>query len=384
MAVDSLFDIIGFSSCTIILILGVLLAFISVPEGEQWGEFRRMKLSLTSAYLILSLLGVVDHIIDPGGGAAKLSQLEVSAVLFIAAFQALLFTATNLTFVRSSIVTPLNISINALAIIIVGMALFSSLGSEWFEPIRYVACAIYFGQLCYYTLIFNKELKICIRRLEEYYDDDMQTRLNWIRNCYYSALVVGFAALLCVALPISKIYYIVFVILYTIYYAYILGKVYHYRLGAKFIVNIPATKESKSKIETLALEATDKQCADLKRKLDQWQEQKKYLEKDVAMDEIVEALGVSRRFLSAYFTEQYQTTFRKWRKELRLQEAARLLVEEDRVKINYLYDRVGFASEANFYREFRIMFGSTPTNYRAKGRGEISPKHWHDKSARLS
>ncbi len=374
---SNLFDVVGVVSSVVIFMLGVILVYIPVPRTEGWDDFRQMRIYLVAAYLILALVGVVNNVVEipsqSSGGvpSGNLSYLERLIVLFIASFQALLFTATNLTFIRSRFVRFRNMAGNSVAIFVVALICFPLLKTEYHQIMIYVAGALYGIQLIAYTAIFQREFELAVKRLEEHYDDNMKVRIEWIRLCYYSALVVGVAAFLLSVLPVSKQYYTYFTILYTIYYLYILSRVIYYRINAKFIIEAPISIEPEEVKQPLVEPMKDysfdmSKYDELEQRLEEWVELRKYIASDVATNDIVAEIGVSRRLFSSYFTQKHNTTFRKWRQDLRLEEATKILENPEYIKVSAIYQMVGFSDDGNFYREFHKKYGTSPAKYRKR------------------
>lgn len=75
--------------------------------------------------------------------------------------------------------------------------------------------------------------------------------------------------------------------------------------------------------------------------------------------------------LHHYFRERMGVDFRTWRNRLRLEEAARLLVEEPETKVLDIAERVGFSNRSNFSRQFLAHTGLTPGRWREKARTSL-------------
>ena len=86
---------------------------------------------------------------------------------------------------------------------------------------------------------------------------------------------------------------------------------------------------------------------------------------DVSVDEIADALGVSRSFLSRCFKEVHGMTILEYLLGVRMKKALGLLDETD-LSINEISARVGFNNANYFFRKFKEEFGFTPTQYRTE------------------
>ena len=109
----------------------------------------------------------------------------------------------------------------------------------------------------------------------------------------------------------------------------------------------------------------DGQLLRLEQAIDRWVQMRKYTQKDVSPDDVAEQLGTNRRYLAWYFTTQRHTTFRSWRLKLRIAEAERLLRDDSEVSTASLHDMVGVGDKSNFHKQFKLVTGMTPSEYKA-------------------
>lgn len=83
----------------------------------------------------------------------------------------------------------------------------------------------------------------------------------------------------------------------------------------------------------------------------------------VSLEEVAEATGISRYYVSHLFKELMDNTFIGYVNELRLNHAAMLLVTTDSPIIE-IASKSGFNNLSNFNRAFKMYFGKTPSAYR--------------------
>ena len=67
--------------------------------------------------------------------------------------------------------------------------------------------------------------------------------------------------------------------------------------------------------------------------------------------------------LKWYFTNRLHTTFRTWRLTLRVEEAKRLLRDED-APTSSVHTMVGVSDKSNFHKQFCKLVGMTPREYK--------------------
>lgn len=361
-------DALSFVSAVATTVAALLMAGIRVPHTKRWRSYRRMRTILVTSYLVLSLSNFITSLLQAEEDSP---ELLATVTLIVASLQALLFTATCLTFVRPLIVTRRRLTAHFSVIAAAGALLLTLMAyvPKVFPCCFWTAMACYAVQLVLYTLVFHRSFIQCTRRLEQHYDEEESGRLGWIRRCFHGALGIGVTAL---AFSIPRIgipYYECFMVVYTLYYVYMCHCMMTYRTSSTFIVEVmgqaaePETENAPA--EELPYVPAPKEQA-LEEALEKWQKDKRFKQADVSPDEVAAQLGTSRRYLSWYFTTRKHTTFRSWRLKLRIAEAERLLRECPSTTVAELHELVGMGDRSNFHKHFRLTTGFTPSEYKAR------------------
>lgn len=366
-------DLLTFVSAAVIAVMALFMLGVRVPHAPQWKAYRRMRAILAVAYMLLAISGFVTSIMQLEEG----SQAWLSAVtLVVASLQALMFTATTVTFV-----SPLSINLRwflpqIVGILAGGAAVIGTLACipPLFPVAFWTFAAAYAVQLALYWRFFRRRFARCVERLEAHYDDDESGRLKWIAHCFYSALGIGLLAFVFSVFSMGIGFYDCFVVAYTAYYIYMVRCLVNYRIGNSFVVKVVAEPEPVAEQQAdagqpgeCAAEATADECEKaLAEALQRWQEEKMYTRKDVTPDEIAVQLGTTRRYLAWYFTNRLHTTLRSWRLKLRIAEAERLLREEPGISVAALHEMVGVGDRSNFHKHFHQATGLTPSEYKVK------------------
>lgn len=86
---------------------------------------------------------------------------------------------------------------------------------------------------------------------------------------------------------------------------------------------------------------------------------------NATLNEIADALGVSRKDFSDYLYEELNTTFPSWASEQKLDHFTTQLLRTDR-KISELAMACGYASITALNRAFKARYGMSPSDYREK------------------
>ncbi|MGG4090390.1 helix-turn-helix domain-containing protein [Paenibacillus lautus] len=98
------------------------------------------------------------------------------------------------------------------------------------------------------------------------------------------------------------------------------------------------------------------------------QEVKTYIEKhytkaELSLDYLQDKFGISGKYLSRLFKEEYGLKFVDFLIDLRIQEAKRLLTESA-LSVQEITERVGYSSPISFARTFKKITGVPPMDYR--------------------
>ncbi|MDR2951377.1 MAG: helix-turn-helix domain-containing protein [Prevotella sp.] len=222
--------------------------------------------------------------------------------------------------------------------------------------------------MVYYILLFRKKYAQYLKQLDDYYDEDEDNRLRWVKVSFYMALCIGVLALFMSYLPLQYvgcfisaiiIFYIFFAIKYSNY-----PLDFHYIISAVYAreATLPITLESDiSEAELLPLSEKEQK---LQYAIDKWVEEKQYQYADVSRDDIAKGLGTDRNFLTYFFHNRMKIEFRVWRTQLRIEEAKELLIKYPDLSISKVGCIVGITDRSNFQKKFRGMVGLSPKNWR--------------------
>ena len=362
-------------SSAVILTLAFLLVIVRLPNkgNKMHAKFNQARLFLALSYFILGASGAVTCF-SPAHTVAPSELLFITAS--VAAFQALLFTATHIVFIQPSVLNRKNLlrqvfGILAAILLFNIIYLYGSLPDLLFQALIFT---VYLLQQIYYTYLFRRLHRRCVRQMERYYDEEQKSRLSWINLSFYSALTVGLLSLLS---SVCGLYmYVVFIVLYTFFYTYMVVLLYNNRLITEIIP--PAVSDAASEPEPAGQPAdaaetcptvtvTPADCEEqyriLQEHLTVWIAEKGYQQKDLNVDDIAHMLGVSRDFLRYYFRTYVHSDFRTWRSELRIGEAKRLMVEHPDYSFTRIAEIVGFNHRSNFFNQFQKLEGMTPSEW---------------------
>lgn len=348
--------------------LALVLIFVTMPGNDQWRPFRRMNRLLVACCVVMCVANLVTSLLnveDTGGIEMRVSMLIVSM------YQAMLFTAACITFILPRTVSVGWLSANTALITVIsaGMAYMLYADSSHADTGLWAGMAAYVLFIVYYCRLFRRSYREALRCLETSYDEDMSGSLKFSVKCFIGALLVGLSALIYIIFDLGPVCYQVFTCIYAVYYIYLVICTINYRIKAGYIVKVVAAPEkvlcndgSDAAIPDVeSLDADAERC--LAEAIDRWVESRQYVRCDLTVEEIAGQLCTTHEMFKWYFANRIGTPFRTWRQELRLQEAKRLLREED-VSVSAVHKMVGIADKSNFHKIFRKQTGMTPQEYR--------------------
>lgn len=94
--------------------------------------------------------------------------------------------------------------------------------------------------------------------------------------------------------------------------------------------------------------------------------QQVYLNQDLKVSDVADALGVHRNTISACINAQKGCSFNQFINDYRIEYAKKLLRETDEIKIAHICHEAGFATESTFFRAFKASTGMTPKEWAEK------------------
>lgn len=362
------YQLIDISTAVITLTVAVVLLCLKIPVGEQWRGVRRMVILLCASYFCLGLSNLACSLFALNEADNMLIR---HIVIFVAFYQALLFTATCLTFVAPHRAGIRWLSVNVAVIAIVCAANFCIIDGGTSEWLLIVDIALYIAQLVYYCVLFHNGYRHCRRALEEIYDEELSSRLRYIRNCFIGALGIGIYALLYGIFGSGGVGYSIFTVVYTLYYVYVVICIINYRTDTN-VVKAANTDTEDTMAAVAVMPATEEESvapisrAEEKRlaaAIAQWVSDKQFVNSDHTVEEIARELSTTQPVLRWYFTNRLNTNFRTWRIGLRIEEAKRLLADKN-VVVAEVHRMVGVADKSNFHKQFRQATGMTPKQYK--------------------
>lgn len=381
---EKLFFLSEIVICTLCFLMGVVFLVLPVPGDRKFQGYRISLKVLAVDYFVLGLLDITSLLFWEEShvfGYFNFIRALVSSL------QAFLFTFALLNLLNPRFIARRRLLQNLLplaAFVLVYVAsrlLFgdyelqslSQLGEGVKHPtmaIRVLFFVFYAAQLCYFCHLFYIEAKQLKKGLEDYFSDTHQLNLKSYRNLLGGAIVIGVMALASLVQS-SLIYESFFAIAIFIFYFLFAIKFINY---TKIFVLIEPAILSQAEKEPIQLggfiEIPDCEVGRAGNNLN-WKklrsrivDEQHYLKEQVTLEDIAQALRISRTSLSNLINSEEGQNFYSWINSLRIDYAKKLILNDSDYTIAQIARVTGFTETSNFSRTFKNITGLTPTEWR--------------------
>jgi len=312
------------------------------------------------AFLSLGVMNIVEISIQMDEMNVQTTKM---IALLICLLQSFLFTYTNITLINVHFVTKQRILLESIPIflfcILTTISLSASYLSEYTEVLFYVFIAYYISALIRYTILFKKNYKDYILKMNNFYAEQEYKRFRWIHFSFYAALILGVMALV-VTLSFSVVTGIIFSVFIIAFYSYYGVQFINY---AFIFQNIEAVIAENEK-DNIAITPTIRDYSLLETNIEKWIANKMFLENGINIEQAAKQLNTNRTYLSDYVNACLRKTFKEWISELRINEAKKLLLKHPGSSITDICEMAGFSDKSNFGRLFTKQTGMSPHVWR--------------------
>ena len=363
-------------------VLAVLLMLIKIPHSDYSSKLASSKLAIVVSFLIC---GYMMFYTMAQYGAAHIWDWELFTMLtiyIVVHFSTSIISYSMISLLKTEKHKRQNLFMPGLfmSAIIAFMLLesYKSGNMTYFWVMCIIALSTFLIQSVTYIVYFDRAYKQSLKDLENYYDDDEEHKLRWIRFCYVFSMLTNLFVLVYIGLYWLLDYKMEVAALYTFWYLlymlYLSSNFISFLGSHKLILDavahnvltgniFPQRAQRSRKTEGPKLNM-DKEFAKLDRNIEQWVADKRYCEYDNTRDQIASDLKTTKDILHLYFMTKMGIDFRTWRTGLRIEEAKRLLLENRDASINIVAEVSGFSDKSNFHRQFVKIVGCSPKQWR--------------------
>lgn len=357
----TLFYIVN-AAIPLILIFSALLMFsLSIPLATELDNYRASRKIIAYAYLIFGVFSGMNAFMN-GSGTSKSDMLIVAAMsLIIASFQSFLFTYTLIILINPSFFTRRWLLGQLIPISVFSVLSFFFLflsDASLRAGVFYSFFTFYIYQLFFYTHTFIKEYKQYHSAAGNYFSGDEAKRLNWVAVAFFSALSIGVLVLTLIVYP-NPVYDLIVAVLCGIFYTgFLVGYINYPYIFNKVIIEKeePIADVNEDRVPQYGLTQL----------IEQWIAAKSYVEPNITIIGLANALNTNRTYLSAYINNNMRMNFNTWVNALRIEDAKKLLKETTDLSIADIAARLGYADHSSFSRQFKKNTGLSPIEWKKK------------------
>ena len=374
-------------------VLAVLLMLIKIPKSDYSEKLAKSKLAMIASFLICSFM-MFYTMSQYGRPYVWNWELLIMLVIYIVVhFSTVIISYSMTALLNTERRRYQNLFLPGLFVsaVIVFMLLdsFRSGNMKYFLFMCITSISAFLIQSVTYIAYFDKAYKQSIKEFENYYDDEADHKLKWVKFCYVISMLTNLFVLVYAALYwilphkmlIADLYtgwYLLYMLYLTSNFLSFLGShklvldafAYKTLSGQDLMRMIEAGRKKKSKKtssdEVVLSDNTEAAFLRLEKALDKWIADKRYREYDKTRDEIAKELHTSKDLLHMYFAAKVGADFRTWRTNLRIDEAKKMLLENREASINIIAEACGFSDKSNFHRQFVKIVGCSPKEWRER------------------
>ena len=369
-------------SLTIAIVTSFVLAFllflINVPSSEHSRKLIKAKNTIAMCFFISSILFFVCYTYSGIEDYEVFSSLMMFVVTAISS-AILSFSLMNLLEEGDNDKFFLNVTIIAIFCCILMRSFWMERGAmRW--AILIGSVVLYIVNCIIHIILFHRTYLRSVQKLEQYYDEEENNKMKWIRFCYIMMMLTQMFVLVYMLLPrgfmkIYTLWYVLFMVYFSANFISFLGSnkllldafAYKTLSGQEIMERIERRKRMKKgakEAQPLDSQVTEQELNRIEHALDKWVKEKRYREYDKTREQIAKELNTSKEMLHLFFVTRMSIDFKTWRTRLRIEEAKLLLLENQEMSINIVAELSGFSDRSNFHRQFTKIVGCSPKQWR--------------------
>ena len=369
-------------SLTIAIVTSFVLAFllflINVPNSEHSRKLVKAKNTIAMCFFISSILFFVCYTYSGIEDYEVFSSLMMFVVTAISS-AILSFSLMNLLEEGDNDKFFLNVTIIAIFSCILIRSFWMERGAmRW--AILIGSVVLYIVNCIIHIILFHRTYLRSVQKLEQYYDEEENNKMKWIRFCYIMMMLTQMFVLVYMLLPrgfmkIYTLWYVLFMVYFSANFISFLGSnkllldafAYKTLSGQEIMERIERRKRMKKgakEAQPLDSQVTEQELNRIEHALDKWLKEKRYREYDKTREQIAKELNTSKEMLHMFFVTRMSVDFKTWRTRLRIEEAKVLLLENPEMSINIVAELSGFSDRSNFHRQFTKIVGCSPKQWR--------------------
>lgn len=348
----------------------IILWALQVPKANEYLPFRKARACIATAFFVMgcNLVGWL-FFTNEGTDSWEVLNPYVKFSDFIFFYIGTIFFGYGFTF----LVEPryLSKSRKIKDTLLFWSAIFEIALSVEFSTYSFGVCftilafATFFAHVGVFLVRFQRLYDERRKVLEDYFPEDMQPFVSWIKKSLFLLVVMFFFGCLSLIFGIVFNYICQAYIITTNFYIACSFINYESLYGKLMHANVTEQeRDDTAKVEEKGTSAIDDYEQRFGEKMAQWIDDKKYLAQQLTIEDLASELGTNKLYMSRYINRKYEVNFSTLVTRLRLSEAKNYMLQNPNVKQEEVALHSGFSSSSYFSKVFSREEGMTPAIWR--------------------
>lgn len=365
MEIEEYYSQLQFAVWVQLLITGSYLLIGMVPDNPIFKSYRKSRKIMGIAFFVYCLQFFLQWKFDARehypmvASGLNISFFYLATILLGFSFISLL---KEKYFTTSRVIWAIMIWAMVSTIVWVSIFFLSEEISKWIL----IASALWlFIYVCHISWVFFGAYRNAVRKIQNYYSEDVDTFISWISKSVFCAIFMG---LLCSGMAFAPKWLITIYLACSIpFFYYIFIRFIDYLVNYETVENAIDEESDLLSDEEIEIDHINKQ---MDANIQEWIQQKEFHRPKINLGDLAKQLNSNRSYLSNYINSNYSCTYYEWIRGLRIDEAKILLLKEPSLTITQIAQMVGFSSISHFTSSFTEKENITPTAYRNENKDQ--------------
>lgn len=364
------FEILIQCVATFYLTISLMLAFIKSPGSDIYLPYRQSKRMLMAAFASMAA-NLYAWCIMTTGNWMQFNYAIACFDIILFYLEELLLCYSFCHILNNSFLSRRRVAKDAsqmgVASLLVLAPLTPALTQHW-RMFLLAAVIIMVENIVELALLFRKQYKLNGELLDNYFSYDMHRFVRWTSRSITLLIVSWMFAIVTMFTDVCVNWlFQIYMVSLNLYIAvnFINFAPEYGNIARAYQLDSPDGDTSDTGNNPTGTDNTDDTTRNtLANKITAWVEEKKYAGTQFTIDELANALGTNKNYLSYFINERYGTNFSAWVSRLRVEEAKRLMAANPCRKLEEIAYQVGFSSPSYFSKVFSLHEGVSPTVWR--------------------
>lgn len=343
-------------------VFAILFFVLQVPKTEALHNYIVCRRLLAAVYIVYAFFCFVEYFMRDFNSLEDYRYTMYINLITLAYSVVFIYFALG-TIVDAKFLRVKNLLLELIFPVVFSITLILSLiftfDSLFESVVYYLFWLFYVVQSVRFGIKLFTHTKWMKVQMNNYFSDKESEYLDWVRNLFFIAFIVGIANNLvllidsyAIAFVVSTLSMSLFVVLAVKYINYV------------FVFNM-VSDVVENYVENNTEQAPDSESyVELEGVVKQWLMKKKYLQAGITILDVATELNTNRTYLSNFINNEMGVNFNNWINSLRIEEAKRIMLDEPDLSLVIVCERVGYTDISSFSRNFSKCVNLTPTAWR--------------------